>query len=156
MTSGNITELYNITEVELTYKNKIPTVDRILIDDEDAAYDVLMKVWDLEKIDLIEQFKILLLGNKTHLLGVADICTGGVDYCIPDPRVIFATALKANASMIVLAHNHPSGILTPSRDDIKLTEEFAKAARLLKMQVVDHLIVSPKGYVSMARKGLVP
>lgn len=156
MSITNDNDLYRITEVELTYKNKVPANDRIRIRHEADAYKVLMNVWDLNKIELVEQFKILLLGQKTELLGVADICTGGLDYCIPDSRIIFSTALKAKAKMIILAHNHPSGDLTPSRADITVTEDLAKAARLLKMQVVDHFIVSSQSYLSMANQGLVP
>lgn len=70
---------------------------------------MLKKAWNPNLLELQEQFKILLLNKASHLIGVADMSTGGRDGTIADPKLIFATALKSGANSIIMAHNHPSG-----------------------------------------------
>jgi len=71
-----------------------------------------------------------------------------------DPREVFSVALATGASGLVLAHNHPSGDVKPSEDDIALTERAVEAGRLLGIWVVDHLVVGAGRYLSMAERGL--
>jgi DNA repair protein RadC len=70
-------------------------------------------------------------------------------------RVIFATALKATATSLIVAHNHPSGNTRPSSEDIRLTKKLKEAGKLLEIEVHDHLIVSESNYYSMAEEGLM-
>jgi DNA repair protein RadC len=65
------------------------------------------------------------------------------------PREVFKGAILANAASIILCHNHPSGDLTPSKEDIHMTEEMMKAGKLLGIRVLDHIIVSNQGYVTI-------
>jgi DNA repair protein RadC len=148
-------ESFKVTEVELIYRNKIPASERQRINCSSDAYKVLMNSWDLNKIELLEQFKIILLDRRNACLAISEIATGGVSGCIADPRIIFSTALKARASGIVLSHNHPSGNLTPSNQDFALTKKLIAAGKLLDISVVEHLIVSPQGYYSFADDGLM-
>jgi len=67
---------------------------------------VLLQAWDHNKIELVEQFYILLLDRGNASLGISNILMGGVSSCIVDPKIVFATALKTRASGIILAHNH--------------------------------------------------
>jgi len=148
--------LFQVTEVELVYHNKIPPRDRPLIHQSSFAYDVLMKAWDMNKIELVEQFKIILLDRRCACIGISEIATGGVTACLVDTRIVFSTALKARASCIMLAHNHPSGNLTPSSADMDLTSKLYSAGKLLDVSVIDHLIVTPQDYYSFADNGLLP
>lgn len=155
MTTGLLDETlqqFKVSEVELIYRSKVKAVDRPKVSDSQTAYQILLQSWDENKIDLQEQFKILLLNAANRCLGVAAIGTGGMTSCIADPKLIFATALKGKASKLILAHNHPSGNLEPSKADIELTRKMAEAGRLLDIDVVDHLIVSTCGYKSFADK----
>lgn len=84
------------------------------------------------------------------------ISKGGITSTAVDLRVVFAAALKARATAIILSHCHPSGNLKPSRADIELTKKFDQAGKILDIQILDHLILSPEGgYYSFADEGLV-
>lgn len=148
--------LYRVNEVEIVYKNKTPFQERIQITQSSTAYDILRQSWDENRIELVEQFKILLLDRNRNCLGISQIATGGITGCVVDPRIVFVTALKAKASALILAHNHPSGNLTPSRADIALTRQLVQGGRLLDISVIDHLIVTPYRYCSFADDGLMP
>ncbi len=140
--------LYQISEVELIYKSKFKTSERPQITKSADAYDILLNLWDENKLGLVEQFKILLLNTANRVIGISIISTGGIAGTVADPRIVFATALKANASKIILAHNHPSGNLQPSKADQDLTAKMKDAGNFLDLHVIDHLIVSQEGYYS--------
>ncbi|SFA54848.1 RadC-like JAB domain-containing protein [Pedobacter suwonensis] len=144
-----------IQEVSLKYKRNRPDRDIQVITANDA-YDVLKSVWDENRIDLLEEFKIILLDVKNCVLGVSSISTGGISTCIVDPKIVFATALKANSSSIILAHNHPSGVLDASEADIKTTRQLVEGGKMLSMPVYDHLILTSSGFFSMAENLLIP
>ncbi|UPT67644.1 MAG: JAB domain-containing protein [Sphingobacteriales bacterium JAD_PAG50586_3] len=110
----------------------------------------------MNKIELVEQFKIVLLNSNNCCLGVSAISMGGISSCIVDKRIIFATALKANAVGLILAHNHPSGNLNPSKIDIDLTAQIAECGKLFEINVLDHIIVTKNGFSSMADNALMP
>jgi DNA repair protein RadC len=148
--------LFQVTEVELIYRNKLAPCDRPQIKSSSYAYELLMMAWDMNKIELLEQFKIILLDRRNSCIGISDISTGGVAGCLVDPKIVFSTALKARASSIVLSHNHPSGNLTPSNQDIALTRKFVEAGKLLDIEVIEHMIVTPHSYYSFADNGLLP
>jgi DNA repair protein RadC len=145
-----------VSEIGLHYKYKIPYQDRIQINTSAVAFEVLRLAWDQNKIELLEQFKILLLDNKNHCLGIVDIASGSINSCIVDPRILFAAALKTKTSGIILSHNHPSGNLIPSENDKNLTEKIYQGGKILNIAILDHLIISPQSYYSFADKGIMP
>lgn len=148
--------LFKVNEVEIIYRNTTPYQDRIQIKSSATAYEILLATWNLNRLEMVEQFKILLLDQHNNCLGVSEIATGGTSSCLADPKVIFATALKARASSLILAHNHPSGNLTPSEADKSLTRKLKEGGRLLDIAVLDHLLVTPRNYRSFADDGLMP
>lgn len=155
MTTSQTTQKeHEISEIELVYRRK--GKDKVQITQSQTAYELFKQSWDNNKMDLVEHFKIMLLRRNNACIGISHIATGGVASCIADPKIVFMTALRANASTIILAHNHPSGNLTPSQDDLNLTSQMVAAARLLDMKVVDHLILTSEGYLSFADDGLMP
>jgi DNA repair protein RadC len=146
--------LFSVTEVELTYHNKINTKDRRIVKSSSDAFEILMNSWDMSRIDLVEEFMILLLDRNSQCLGLSRISQGGVSACIVDPKIVFATSLKAMASSIILAHNHPSRNLRPSEADTGITNRLREAGRVLEINVLDHLIISPEGYFSFTDDGI--
>jgi len=154
MESSFVQSLFSVTEIEIVYRNKVKPTDRPKCNTSSSAYDVLLNAWDMNKIELVEQFMILLLDRSNSVLGISNISTGGVSACLVDPKIVFGTALKARASGMILAHNHPSGNLKPSEADIQLTHRLREGGRLLDMSVLDHLIVTPRAYYSFADEGL--
>lgn len=143
-----------ISEVKLTYKLKQKASELPIIKTSNDAYAPLNTNWDKGLLEFLEQFKIILLNRASKVLGIAEISLGGVSGTVADPKIIFATALKACASSIFLAHNHPSGNLTPSAPDLDLTNKIKQGGLLLDIAVLDHIIIISEGYYSFADEGL--
>ncbi|AMR32000.1 hypothetical protein A0256_11505 [Mucilaginibacter sp. PAMC 26640] len=95
-----------------------------------------------------EEFWIILVSRASKVIAKELISKGGLNGTVADPRVIYYSAIQHQASSIVLLHNHPSGNLRPSKEDIFLTKKMADAGRLLDIAVMDHLIISDAGYFS--------
>lgn len=109
----------------------------------------------MEIISFIEEFKVLLLSRANRVIGCYNVSSGGICGTIADPRVIFAVALKACATSIILAHNHPSGNLTPSTTEIELTNKLTSGGIILDILILDHIVLSSEGYTSFADSGIV-
>jgi len=107
----------------------------------------------------VEQFRVVLLNTRRRLIGLETISQGTLDTLLVHPREVFKRAIAANASAVVLAHNHPSGDPTPSEADIKVTRDLIRAGQLLKIEVLDHVIIGrrtverQKDYVSLRELG---
>ena len=144
-----------LEEVELIYKPKFKISMRPVIKSSKDAYKLLLQTWDMDQIQLREQFKILLFNGAQRLLAISDLSKGGIHQTVIDTRLIFSTALKANAIYLMIAHNHPSGNLKPSRSDIASTLKIKTAGQFLDITLIDHLVISSEGYCSMADEGLL-
>lgn len=151
----DVSALYEVAEVELIYKSKVKASNRPQITSSKEAYKVLLKSWDENKIEFVEQFKVLFLNKANKVLGIYDVSTGGISGTVADLRVIFVAALKANAVSIIISHNHPSGNLKPSRQDEELTQKIKEGGKFLEIKLLDHLIVTTEGYYSFGDEGLV-
>ena len=101
-----------------------------------------------------EHFLALLLDTRSQLIKVSEISVGSLDTSIVHPREVFKEAISASAASIIFVHNHPSGDPEPSEDDIKLTKRLVQAGEIVGIDVLDHVIVTDKDYVSMKREGL--
>lgn len=143
---------FRISEIELTYHNYIPPIDRYKVDTPRLAYQLFLKTWNPGQIDLLEQFKVMLLDTSCRMLGIATVSTGGISHCIADQRLIFATALKGKASQLILAHNHPSGNLEPSPEDIRLTQKLLESGKMLDIPISDHLIITRQDFTSLKER----
>jgi DNA repair protein RadC len=123
-----------------------------IVDTSKAAYHAIKRyLVDLNH----EEFWILLVGHNCKLIGRELMSKGGMTATVADPKVIFGVALRQSAANIMLAHNHPSGNLKPSQQDIDLTKKLVAAGRLLDIKVLDHLIITDSGYYSMADEGII-
>lgn len=107
--------------------------------DNPEAVVALLKGQNLIKD--VETLQVLLLNTRRRLIRVEEITDGTVDTLLVHAREVFKAAISANASAIVLAHNHPSGDPTPSEADIKVTRDLIRAGQLLKIDVLDHVIL---------------
>ena len=107
----------------------------------------------------VEQFQVVLLNTRRRLIRVHPISQGTLDTILVHAREVFKSAIAANASAIVLVHNHPSGDPTPSEADVKVTRDLIRAGQLLKIDVLDHVIIGKptaertKDYVSLRELG---
>lgn len=102
-----------------------------------------------------EEFWLLLLDRGNRLIQSTSVSKGGLHGTVADPKVIFKLALDKRASCLVLCHNHPSGQLRPSEEDVKLTRKLVEGAGLLDIVVQDHIIVAATGYYSFADNGML-
>lgn len=147
--------LWQVAEIEVSYRPKFKASERPRITCSKDSYNIFINQWDHNKMQLQEQFKVMLLSRGNRVLGVMDVSTGGFAGTIADPKLIFAIALKVAASSIILAHNHPSSTLKPSQADINLTRKLKDGGTLLDISVLDHLILTADGYLSFADEGLL-
>ena len=144
---------FKVAEVQLSYRNTVPYDKRTKVRDAKDAYKVMLKTHDDGTLDYIETFKVLYLNQNNHVLGCRTISEGGLASTCCDVRTILQGALLTNAVGIILAHNHPSGNVTPSLSDIKTTNQITKAAKLLDIQVLDHIIYTRENCYSFADDG---
>ena len=91
----------------------------------------------------------IMLTVRNELIGVETLSVGSITASIVNPRDVFKGALLANAVSVILCHNHPSDDLTPSQEDISITKRLIEAGDLLGIKVLDHLIVTHKGFKSL-------
>jgi DNA repair protein RadC len=104
-----------------------------------------------------EQFCIVLLNSKNQIIGINIVSTGDLASATVHPREVLKPAILANASSMILCHNHPSGDLTPSSEDIAVTKRIVKAAKIMGITIHEHLIISiyDNSYYSFADNGLI-
>ena len=102
-----------------------------------------------------EHFRVLFLDNRNALIGDEEQQKGTVDHVVLYPREVIKRALELHASAVILVHNHPSGDPSPSRADIELTKEIAKAGAPLGVSVHDHLVIGRSRHVSFREAGLL-
>ncbi len=116
--------------------------------------EVVALVWGRLKDKKKEHFLALLLDTRNQLIKVAEISVGSLDTSIVHPREVFKEAISASAASVIFVHNHPSGSVEASEDDIKLTKRLAEAGGIIGIDVYDHVIIGEKGFLSLKREGL--
>jgi DNA repair protein RadC len=146
---------YNLSEIKLSYSAKIPVSKRARITKSHDAYALFKENWNMDTIELLEEFKVMMLNRANDVIGIWKVSQGGTSGTVVDAKLVFAAALKCNASSIILAHNHPSGNTKPSLADIDLTRKLKAGGELLDISVLDHLILTIEGYYSFADEGKV-
>ena len=142
-----------VSEIDLIYRTKVKSSQRPKITSSKSAYAILMDCWDLDKIEFIKQFKVLLLNQSNRVLGLYQASSGGIAGTVVDIRLLFASALKANAAGMIISHNHPSGKTAPSEADKAITRKIKTAGELLDIKLLDHLIVTEEKYYSFLDEG---
>ena len=144
-----------VEEVKLVYRNKVKAVDRPKVRGAARAHEILIDNWDLDQIELREEFKLMFIDRGSRLMSIASLSQGGMSGTVVDPKLAFTMALKRKASSIIMAHNHPSGSVEPSKQDIRLTKKFTEVGRMLELPILDHIILTENTFYSMAEEGLI-
>ncbi len=145
--------IMKISEISVSYstgKHK-----KLKVNNSKDSADILLSSWSKNTLELQEEFKILLLNRSNAVLGIYSMSKGGVSGTIVDAKLIFAVALKCNASSIILAHNHPSGNLNPSEADKNITQKLTKASKYLDIELLDHIILTKDDFYSFSDNGLI-
>lgn len=115
--------------------------------------DFILSVWDKELISLQEQVMAFFLNSRHKVIGYRVICTGTRASCLLDVQLVVTLALHSLAYSVILAHNHPSGNLTPSIADIESTKKVKAALTLIDVKLYDHFIISEYGWSSIYMQG---
>ncbi|MDF2550821.1 MAG: hypothetical protein K0R77_96 [Chryseobacterium sp.] len=122
------------------------------ISSSNDAYQILK----LHLADLrTEEFWAIFLNQSNKVIHISRLTQGGINQSIVDIRIVFKTALDHFATGIIISHNHPSGNLKPSDEDIQITKKIKEAGNLMNVQLLDHLIITQKSYLSFADEGLL-
>jgi DNA repair protein RadC len=101
-----------------------------------------------------EEVRVILLNTRNRVLDILTIYVGSLNTNVVRVAELFQDAVKQNAAAIIVVHNHPSANPEPSPEDVRLTEMLVEAGKLLDVEVLDHLIVSAGGFVSLKERGL--
>ena len=149
--------LNNVSEIDIVYKRKVAckASERPLVQSSSDGYKIALHYWNDDKIELLEEFKVLFLSRANRVMQIFNVSQGGITGTVADPRLILAAAVKIAACSMILVHNHPSGSLRPSRADEELTFKIKEAAKYFDIKVLDHLIISSESYYSFADEGLL-
>ncbi|KJJ38738.1 JAB domain-containing protein [Aequorivita vladivostokensis] len=142
-----------ISEISVSYSTS--KQKKLKVSNSNDSAKILLNSWCKDTLELQEEFKILLLNRANMVLGVYSMSKGGISGTIVDVKLVFAVALKCNASNIIVAHNHPSGNLNPSNSDKNITYKIKKAGQFLEIELLDHLIITRGDYFSFADNGLM-
>ncbi len=138
-----------VGEVQITYKRNNIIIPSEPITTPEAAYRAFKQIFDPETIEHREFMYALYLNRRNEAVGYAQISAGGLSGTLCDPKIVFQFALKLNASGIILAHNHPSGNLKPSRADKSITQKIKEGGKLLDIQLLDHIVITSGCYTSV-------
>ena len=136
---------------EIARRIALPKDYQTIANSEDAA-DFLNKLLCLETQ---EKFLVLSLNSKNQLLNVETVFVGTLNSTVVHPREIFKSALKHAAAGIIVAHNHPSGDPTPSREDISATMTIKEAGQVMGIPLLDHLIIGHGRWTSLRANGVI-
>jgi len=120
------------------------------------AFIELIEFFPVDTISLNERFVVMYLNRSNRVLGVYELSKGGITGTVVDIRLLLSVAVKTASTSIIVCHNHPSGNLKPSSNDIQITQKIKEACQLLDIKLVDHIIiVAARQYLSMAEEGIV-
>jgi DNA repair protein RadC len=123
----------------------------MILSSKDAYHIMRRHLVDLNQ----EEFWILLIGRGQKVLSKQLVSKGGLSETVVDPKIIFGMALQHQATGIILVHNHPSGNLKPSHNDLVLTKRLSDAGKLLGIAILDHIIISDQGFYGFADDGVI-
>jgi DNA repair protein RadC len=140
-----------IGEAKISYRRTGMPYAKIM-----SSYDIgkfLRTIWDQDLIEYSESFCLICLSRANEIVSYSFVSHGGTSATIVDPKMIMKLGLDNNASSLILAHNHPSGNLRPSRQDLDLTTRIKQLGLLMEMPVLDHIILTADSYYSFADEG---
>ena len=143
-----------IANLELRAKKTPTNFEKVKIVSSKDAFKVISQFY-FDDIDIFESFFILCLNRNNQTIAYAKISQGGVSGTVVDIKLIAKYAIDCLASGVILAHNHPSGNLKPSPEDIKITERAREALKILDIKVLDHVILTSDGYYSFGDEGII-
>lgn len=141
----NIVSIKMIKESSILYKNR-------QINSPTDAIDLLQEF--MGESDR-EKFVVLCLDTKNQPTTISVVSVGSLNSSLVHPREVFKLAILSNSNAVILCHNHPSGICTPSQEDIEVTKRLVKAGEILGIEILDHVILGDNQYASLKERGVI-
>jgi len=151
---GNIPEI-QIPELQVSYNRSSGKFLSGALTEAASVASFIRTTIGINEVELQEQFIVLYLSQSNHVIGYYKHSKGSINATVADMRIILGTALKCACIAMIVAHNHPSGNLKPSRADEELTKRLKESAALMDIKLLDHLIITKEGYLSFASEGLL-
>lgn len=142
-----------MTALEIGRRRAVQEIpEKSVIGNSHDAYSILKnQLSDLR----IEEFWAIFLNNSNKVIYTSQLTQGGISQSIVDVRILFRTALEHFSTGVIIAHNHPSGSLKPSKEDINITQKIKEAGKILNIQLLDHIIITQNSYFSFSDSGIL-
>lgn len=141
-----------VGEMSLNYKTKDKPKIKILRSAD--AYEYCKMFWP-DDIEYRESFYVLALNRASNIIAWIEISKGGTTGTVADKKMIFQSLLMSNADRFIIMHNHPSGQLKPSEQDIKLSKDINMGSKYLELTMLDSIIITTESFYSMADNGIL-
>jgi DNA repair protein RadC len=138
-----------LAEVQPSYKRKLTVTEMPQITTPYSAVEIFRKMWAKGKLQYCEEMYTIFLSASNQVLGWARIAEGGCNQVSIDPKKILTLALLTGSTAVVLGHNHPSGSLKPSREDLEFTKTMKSACKLVGLKLLDHIIITKESHNSI-------
>lgn len=145
---------YKSNSLEISLKRKKSDYKKVKISRSEDANKYARQFYH-DDLTIYESFFIILLNQSNNTIGYAKISQGGVAGTVVDPKLVAKYAIESLAKSVILVHNHPSGNLKASEDDKKVTDKINKVLNLFDCQVLDHIILTEREYLSFADSSLL-
>ena len=148
---------YGIPQIKLSYAADRTAEKKYgeAITGATAVAEVLREWWDKDTLTFTESMVAVLLNRRNKIIGILPVSEGSTSACICDVRKIVVAALIANASGVILAHNHPSGNLRPSPQDDNITRMTSGALKAVDIKMLDHIILTDENFYSYQDDGRI-
>lgn len=145
----------SVSKLSLRYETKVPLTEMPQIATSQQAYNLFSAHWS-ENINLLEEVYLILVNRNNKVLGISLLSVGSFTATFIDMRHVFSLALLARATGFFIAHNHPSGSKIPSGEDMKITQKLYDASKIMDIELIDHIILTPSGeYYSFSDEGIL-
>ena len=144
-----------LAELKVAYRSRTKARERRPMRSPKDVENYLRAVWTKDTLELVEEFLVICLNGSHEATGWVKVSSGGLNATVVDPRLVFAVALQKASVAIIVAHNHPSGSLSPSDRDRQVTHTLKAAGELLGIAVLDHVILTRESSFSFQENGLL-
>lgn len=140
-------------QVKLSFSYDQPYKDRKRLNSSIDSINFVRTLFDNNTIEHVEEFHLVMLDNCLGVIGYTLVSRGGIDACVVDIRIVMQYAILSNSTRIIIAHNHPSGKVQPSKADSDVTEKLTAALKIFGIGLLDHIIITRDDAYSFANEG---
>lgn len=141
----------DIVSLKMVKESSVLYTNRKIVSPKDAIDLIRVLLEDCDR----EKLLVCCLNTKNEPTNISTVSVGSLNSSIVHPREVYKTAIISNSASIIIAHNHPSGNTTPSKEDINITERLKQAGKIIGIELIDHLILGYGEYLSLKEKGYI-